>query len=142
MRKIALSVMIAMPSILFAWPEGIPALVCSGVTTSTTAITASSQQLSAYIDNIQVIVTPPNTTCAVTIASSGGYLAPRTIATISAATGTNMIRPFVQGTSNTTGIAWYRKEMLASDQLVVSASTATTVTNITVTTKAVIERQP
>lgn len=139
--------LIAMLSLLFAGvafsqPEAMPALVCSGVTTSTVAVTATSQSVSAYLDAIQISVTPSATTCTVSIATTGGSLSARTLYSSATCNGTVILRPMASGTTNTAGVVSYVKDLLASEGLTVSASTATEVTNITVTVKAVIDRMP
>lgn len=121
----------------FASPEVLPPLVCSGVTTSTTPVTASSQVLSAYVNALKVVVTPAATTCTVSIAS--GML---TMYSGTEVTGTTIVHPMVQGSTNAVAVEAYMKSFLASEAITVSAHTATTVTNVTVTVTPVIERQP
>lgn len=121
----------------FASPEVLPSLVCSGVTTSTVAVTASSQVLSAYVNALKVVVTPAATTCTVSIAS--GML---TMFSGTEVTGTSVVHPMVQGLTNSATVDAYLKSFLASEAITVSAHTATTVTNVTVTVTPVIERNP
>jgi hypothetical protein len=122
----------------FGQPETLTPLVCSGVTTSTVPVTATSQTLSAYINALKIVVTPAATTCTVSVATSSE--------TLYSATGVNgtmpILRPVVQGDTNGTAVAAFSKAFLASDALTVSAHTATAVTNITVTVTPIIERNP
>ena len=125
----------------FAAPEPVAPLVCSDVTTSTVAVTASSQTLSGYINGLQIVVTPAALTCTVSVATSGP-LASRTLYSSTEATGSKFIGPVVQGSTNGVAVAQFGKAFLASEKLVVSASTSLDVTNLTVTVTPVIERQP
>ena len=122
----------------FGQPETLTPLVCSGVSTSTTPVTATSQTLSAYINALKIVVSPAATTCTVSIAT--GAL---TLYSATGVTGTiPVLHPFVQGSTNGTAVAAFSKAFLASDAITVSAHTATTVTNLTVTVTAIIERNP
>jgi hypothetical protein len=121
----------------FGQPEKLAPLVCSGVTTSTVAVTATSQTLSAYVNSLKISVTPAATTCTVSVATGAG-----TIYTTTTATGEVTISPMLQGSTNGTLVAAFGKDFLASDAITVSAHTATEVTNITVTVTAVVERNP
>jgi hypothetical protein len=121
----------------YGQPEVLPALVCSGVSTSTTPVEASSQTLSAYVNALKVVVTPAATTCTVSVAS--GMLAMYSATEV---TGTVIIHPVVEGTTNAVSAGAFYKAFLASDKITVSAHTATTDTNVTVTVTPVIERQP
>ena len=121
----------------FGQPEKLAPLVCSDVTTSTVAVTATSQTLSAYVNSLKIAVTPAATTCTVSVATGAG-----TLYTTTGATGTATISPMLQGSTNGTLVESFAKDFIASDAITVSAHTATEVTNITVTVTAVIERNP
>lgn len=125
----------------FSQPEPVAPLVCSDVTTSTVAVTATSQTLSGYINAIQIAVTPAALTCTVSVATSGP-LASRTLYSSTEATGSKFIGPVIQGSTNGVVVAQFGKAFLASEKLVVSASTSLDVTNLTVTVTPVIDRQP
>jgi hypothetical protein len=143
--KLILPVVALASGIAFAVsPEPLAPLVCSGVTTSTVAVTATMPQAtSAYIDAIQIKVSPAATTCTVTVATAGlGGLDARTIYSSATANGTITIRPVAQDSTNGVNVASFSKLFIAMDKLTVSASTATTVTNLTVTVVPVIERNP
>ncbi len=119
----------------FAQPEVLPVLTCSGVSTSIVAVTATSQTLSGYVNSLKIVVSGGKT-CTVTVA-----IGLSTLYTSAAATGTLVIRPVVQNSTNGVLVASYAKPCLASDALTVSASTADSGTT-TVTVTPVIERQP
>ena len=137
MKKILTSLFTCIALASFGQPEILPPLVCSGVTTSTTPVTATSQTLSAYVDCFRIAVSPAATTCTVTIASAA-----ETLYTATGVTGSSIVRPVVYGSVNGSNVEHFAKAFIASDAITVSAKTATTVTNITVTVVPVIERQP
>jgi hypothetical protein len=120
----------------FGQPEVLPALICSGVSTSTVVVTATSQTLSGYVNALKVVVSGGKT-CTVTIATGLS-----TIYTTAAATGTVVVRPVVQNSTNGTLVASFDKPCLASDAITVTASTITDSGTATVTVTPVIERNP
>lgn len=141
-KAVAIIAMLALPAIALAQPEVLPPLVCSGVTTSTVSVTATSQTLSAYIDAIEIAVSPASAVCVASVATSGGGLSARTIYSVTNATGSVTIRPVATCSTNGTAVAWQGKEFLASEALIVSASTITsTNASCSVTVKTVIDRQ-
>lgn len=121
----------------YAQPEKMPPLVCDGVTTSTVSITSTSQNLSAYINAIKVVVSPSAQTCTVTVASGL-----ETIDSRVDANGTYIVRPVAQNSTNGVVTDSFSKLFLASDAITVSASTSMNVTNLTVTVTPIVERQP
>lgn len=128
----------------YAQPEVLTAITCSGVTTSTTPVTATSSEsaISAYVEAMQIVVTPAGAACDVTVSTSGaGGLSERAIYSNSAATGSSFVRPVAQCMTNGTLVAEYAKEFIASDKLKVSAHTADTNLTLTVTVTPVIERK-
>jgi len=120
----------------FGQPEVLPSLVCSGVSTSTVAVTATSQTLSGYVNALKVVVSSGKT-CTVTIATGLS-----TLYTTAAATGTVVIRPVAQNSTNGTVVASFSNVFLASDAITVSAHTITDSGTATVTVTPVIERNP
>jgi hypothetical protein len=126
-----------------AQPEVVPVLTCTGVTTSTTPVTATSEVTYAgYVKGLQVAVTPANTTCTVTVATSGaGGLSAQTLYTTAAAANTVMLYPSVEVSTNGTGAADFACPVICNDKLTVSAHTATVDTSITVRVTAVIDRK-
>jgi len=132
--KYILTLLCILASCAWAQPEAMPPLICSGVTTSTVAVTATGPRIDAYINALQIGVQPAEVTATVTVATSG-ILAARTLYSATV-TGTNVVYP-----TNSIGM----KRFLAGDALVLSASTGAHGTNVvsaTVTAIPVIERQP
>lgn len=139
MKNIIFALCACVVSVCFGQPEVMPPLICSGVTTSTVAITATSQKLSAYIKGCEIAVDPAGSTCVVSIATSGA-LASRTIYSGSCI-GTKMLNEVVQFNTNETLVAGFDYPFLASEALVVSASTAGVSNDVlTVTVKPIIDR--
>ena len=123
----------------FGQPEVMPSLICSGVTTSAVAVTATGQNTSAYLKALEVAVTPAGGTCTVSIATTGG-LTSRTIYSGSFV-GTTLLCEVIQNTTSGVVVASFDYPMLSSEALVVSASSATVSNNnLTVTVKPVIDR--
>lgn len=120
----------------FAQPEILAPLVCSSVTTSTVPVTASSLTVSAYVNALKIVVSDSKT-CTVTISSGL-----ETIYSSAAATGTVILRPVAQNSTNGVDVASFSKVFLASDKLTVSAHTITDSGSATVTVIPVIERLP
>ena len=120
----------------FGQPEILAPLVCSGVTTSTTPITATSQTLSAYVNSLKIVVSGGKT-CTVSVATGLSTLYASTNAV-----GTLVIRPVVQNSTNGTLVASFAKPALASDAITVSAHTITDSGSATVTVTPIIERNP
>jgi hypothetical protein len=120
----------------FGQPEVLAPLVCSGVSTSTTAVTATSQTLSGYVNSLKIVVSDSKT-CTVTIATGL-----ETVYSSAAATGAIVIRPVAQNSTNGTLVASFSKVFLASDAITVSAHTITDSGTATVTVTPVIERLP
>jgi hypothetical protein len=57
----------------FAQPEKLATLVCSGVTTSEVAVTATSPVYSAYINSLKIVVSDSKT-CTVTVSAGATTL--------------------------------------------------------------------
>lgn len=143
MKKIMVLLMVACAVQVIAGPEVMPVLTCSGVTTSTVPITATTEiPVSGYIKGIQISVSPADKTCTVTIASSGvGGLSARTFYSTAAATGSTFIYPMAVGSTNGVDVAEYVPVFLCNDKLTVSAHTATEATTISVSVTPVIDRK-
>ena len=127
---------IAMSLSVMAQPEKLADLVCSSVSTSTTPVTATSDTLSGYINALKIVVSGSKT-CTVTVSTGLS-----TVYSTAAATGTVVIRPVAQNSTNGTAVASFSKVFLASDKITVSAHTITDSGTATVTVTPVIERQP
>lgn len=140
---IAILLVLAACSVALAQPESLPVMTCSGVTTSTTPVSATGQVINAYINALEIKVIPATlTTCTVSVATSGGGLSARTLYS-GASAGTVVIRPVEFGSTNGVSAGVYMKDFLVNEALVVSAHTmASTGTSATVTVKPVVERQP
>ena len=136
MKKILITVLAVCASSVFAQPEKLATLVCSGVTTSEVAVTATSPVYSAYINSLKIVVSDEKT-CTVTVSAGD-----TTLYSSAAATGTLTIYPVVQNSTNGTVVASFSKAFLASEALTVSASTITDSNSASVSVTAVLERLP
>lgn len=136
MKRFLILIPCLLASLAIAQPEVMPTLVCSGVTTSTVAVAASSQTTSGYINALKIVVSGSKT-CTVTVSTGLS-----TVYTSTGATGTLVIRPVAQNSTNGTLVASFAKQFIASDAITVSASTITDSGSATVSVTPFIDRQP
>jgi hypothetical protein len=120
----------------FGQPEVLAPIVCSGVSTSTTPVTAVSPVVSAYVNALKIVVSDSKT-CTVSVAT-----ADLTVYTATDVTGTVVVYPVVEASTNGVAAGVFSKACLASDKLTVSAHTITDSGTASVTVTPIIERQP